>query len=235
MIEPRWLEGAFIVHNDAINYDDSPAEEPRRKVVSTNIHVSRYRDFVGQNPDKVTYFQPILDTLQYAPSKLELGRDTILVEGKNDFYALTYFARNFGIKCRFMPGTGAGGLAPLISLYLGWGANFFVLLDDDGAGQQAKKRYQEDYLLSDARIGTLRDLIPSLAKGSLERLLSDEGKGVIEKKIGHAPTKKDVGRLFQELLATGATLDFDHKTTENFRTLLIECTKYLKALEAPNS
>ncbi len=52
MIDPRWLEGSFIVFNDAIDYDDNPAAEPNPKIRETAIHVQKYRDYVGQNQPK---------------------------------------------------------------------------------------------------------------------------------------------------------------------------------------
>ena len=229
MIDPRWLEGAFIAYNDAINYDDNPAEEARRKIVDTNIHVSRYRDFVGQNPDKVTYFQPILDTLQYAPSWLELGREAIFEEGKNDFYAFSYFARIFGFenKCRFMPGTGAGGLAPLISMYLGWGTKFLILLDDDKAGKNAREKYRADYILDNSRVVCLSELISTMAGLALEGLLSPEGRKIIEHVLGCSATKKDIGRFFQEKIATDQFVQFDKKTLDDFKLVLDGCAAKL--------
>jgi hypothetical protein len=228
MIEPRWLEGAFIVHNDAINYD-SPADEPRRKVVSTNVHVSRYREFAEKNPEKTTYFQPILDTLQYGPSKLEIGREAIFVEGKNDFYMLEYFCQLLKREsdCRFIPGVGANDLEPIISMYLGWRTNFYILLDDDGAGRVARNRYREDYFLNESQVGTLGDAAPEFAGKKFEKLLSEEGKKRIDLVLGRKASKKDLGRFFQEKAAIKDFMEFDETTLKNFEVLVDYCKKHL--------
>ena len=54
------------------------------------IELHRYRQFVASYPDQTTYFQPILDVLDYRPSALENIPDVVMVEGKNDFYTLKY-------------------------------------------------------------------------------------------------------------------------------------------------
>ena len=51
----------------------------------------KYRDFAAQHPNQTTYFQPILDVLDYRPGELENVPNVVMVEGKNDFYTLKYF------------------------------------------------------------------------------------------------------------------------------------------------
>lgn len=224
MIDPRLLEGAFIAFNDAIDYEDNPAEEAQRKVVDTNIHLNSYREFANRYPDKVTYFQPILDTLQYTPSRLEFGENAVFVEGKNDFYCLQYF-KDVVLKNPkdfvFMPGNGAAGVGPLISLYLGWGKKFIVLLDDDTAGTDAAKKYKEDFLLGDQQVCTIANFLPALKKKKMEAIVSTDGITIIGKGIGKAkPTKKDIGRFFQEKLAVKEAVNFDSASLTNAKTLI---------------
>ena len=91
------------------------------------------------------YYQPILDVLEYRPAAIELVPEMVMLEGKNDYYALE-FARYSWLSERsisLLPGTGAGNLSNLISLYLGWAREFVVLLDSDTEGSQQRNRYLE--------------------------------------------------------------------------------------------
>lgn len=229
MIEPRWLEGAYIVFNDAVDYDDDPASETKRALVATNVHVQRYKDFVDKNPSKMSYFQPILDRLDYAPSLLEKGTYTILVEGKNDFYTLEYFrfvVFNNKPPLTFMPSVGANNLGSLISLYLGWGRKFLIILDDDKAGRLARDLYKTDWLLEDGISNTLADINPKFAKMKTENLLSKDALSIIEAemKVSKA-NKKNIARFFQEKCARAEIVNFDKETLDNMRTLFDDLAK----------
>jgi len=230
MIEPRWLEGTFIVFNDAIDYDEDPGDEARKQS-ETNIHVKKYREFVGQSPAKITYFQPILDKLDYAPAKLEVGVTAVFVEGKNDFYMMAYFNEiifKSKHKLKIVPSSGANDLGPLISLYLGWGRKFLVLLDDDKAGRKACERYIEEWILSKSDVITLADAVPSSKGKAIESILTPAGISLIGTELGKgAPTKKEIGRFFQEKYAQGQAIQFDKDTLDAISNLLAECVKRL--------
>lgn len=228
MIDPRWLEGAFIVFNDAVDYEDPEDKKAVGSVLDTNIHLQRYRDFVGQNPDGVTYFQPILDRLDYAPSKLEFLDRSVLVEGKEDFYAFYYFKELvFGGKynLNFMPSSGANELGPMISLYLGWGLSFIILLDADPEGRAAGQRYETEWYLGAGIINTLSDAsTKTFKKRKLENLISVAGKKIIAAEIGKkSVSKKEIARNFQEKIAAGETIKFDSETIENFKQVFDYC------------
>ncbi len=230
MIEPRWLEGAFIVFNDAIDFDQDTGDEAVPNA-QTNIHVKKYREFVGQNPSKITYFQPILDRLDYAPAKLELGAAAVFMEGKNDFYMMSYFnevifQNKFPI--RIMPSSGANDLGPLIALYLGWGKKFLVLLDDDKAGQLAKTRYIADWLLPESQVLTIANALSFLKGKAIERILSAHALKLIATDIGKSSvTKKEIGRFFQEKFAKAEPMQFDSETKKAAETILSDCAKRL--------
>ena len=129
MINPRWLENAFIVSNEGVyDNDDSMYEYSS---YDTNIQIARYREFVSLHPAKTTYFQPILNTLEYTPSALDAIVDSVFVEGKNDFYIMKYFSEVILKEMEtipILPGTSASGFDTLIALYLGWGKDLFFFL-----------------------------------------------------------------------------------------------------------
>lgn len=142
LINPKWLESTYVVKNTGIDYENE-AEYDSKK---TDISVMKYREFASKYPSQTSYFQPILEILEYKPSNLELVPKVVLTEGKNDFYTFNYFQeiiKEYRLPLKFVPGTSANNLSNLISLYLGWGTKFVVLLDSDKAGEKAKERYIE--------------------------------------------------------------------------------------------
>ena len=219
MINPKWLEGAFIVQNGAIKYDDELSKMSEFHLRETDIRVVPYKRFVGEHNDKATYYQPILDALDYTPAILDHQAKTVMVEGKGDFYLFTYFKDViFGNlhDVRFLPSAGANRLGPLISLYLGWGYSFKVLLDDDTAGQSAKKRYLKEWYLDVEMVETIGDLDKKLKGKKLEGLISAEGRKLMKSSLGISRlTKKQFALFFQDKLSTKEKFAFDTETTKN--------------------
>src|SRR5262249_2490045 len=111
MINPEWLEGTYVVKNEGLDYT-SNEDEYNYIARKTSIIIKKYRQFAIQHLDQTTYFQTILDVLDYSTSKLENIPNVIMLEGKNDFYTLKYFQR-YTTQYDFlnmMPGNGAGSL-----------------------------------------------------------------------------------------------------------------------------
>lgn len=222
MISPAWLEMAYIVENEAIRYDEQ--EFAASLSDKTKIDAVPYKRFVSDHPEKRSYFQPILDRLDYAPSELEFVEPAIFVEGKSDFYIMRYFF-NVILKMKrldIMPSTGANDLGLLISLYLGWGKKFLVVLDGDKAGNAARDRYREEYLLGSNEVATLPELIASKRTiTAVESLLDEAAMSKIQAFYGLArkPSKKDITRYFQEACATARVEKFSKETLTNFKAL----------------
>lgn len=86
LINPAWLENAYVVRNEGLHYTDTDDDYSAKR---TTITLHRYRDFAVRHPDQTTYFQPILDVLDYSPSRLENIPDIVMLEGKNDYYTLS--------------------------------------------------------------------------------------------------------------------------------------------------
>ncbi len=232
MINPLWLENAFIVINKGIDYEEQLSIDKAIQAADTDIIAVKYRDFVGQTPDRVTYYQPILDALDFVSSPLELGHDALFVEGKNDFYALKYFELvHFQDKnpMTIVPSSGAGDLGPIISLYLGWGKKFIILLDADKAGAQAKARYEEQWLLPEGTVLLLSDIDEKWKGKRFERLLTDADLTLISSWCGKAKAgKADIGRFFQESVAMQKKREISPALEEAISKILDATKKRLK-------
>lgn len=144
LIQPAWLETTSVVANTGL--PDAEAVSADFTAQQTDITVTQYRRFAARHPNQSHYFQPILDVLDYVPSRLELVPDAVMVEGKSDFYLLAYYETMVlrlpgNERLRFMPGGGAGTLDDVIQLYLGWSRPFVALLDSDKAGRAEAERY----------------------------------------------------------------------------------------------
>lgn len=202
MIEPKWLEQTFIVTNRADAPSGSVIDGLSLSDESLDIRATRYRTFVDEHPNQTNYFQPVLDRLQVVPSRFDIDRSSIIVEGKSDYYVLRYAARLLKIKeLPVLPGLGAGTFGALISLHLGWGIGMVVLLDADKKGKQEKDRYLKEFGLEPSVTLTLDDLVPGVSE--IEDLLDDAAKEIIGNELGieSGPSKSQVRRFFQECLA----------------------------------
>ncbi len=233
LINPEWLEGTFVVKNQGLEYDDS---YDSYNATNTKISLYKYRDFAAQHPDQTTYFQPILDVLDYSPSKLENIPDVVMIEGKNDFYTLKYFNKLLptSYDLNLMPGGGAGSLDAPIQLYLGWGRNFIVILDSDEAGEKEKSRYVEKFggLVSD-RIFSLGDIDSVWKKKSMESLIDPAERLAIQQSVYAATTKyakKHFNRAVQELYLTSVHHTISIPTQNNFDAFMKFCEAKLKSI-----
>jgi hypothetical protein len=126
------------------------------------------------------------------------------VQAKHDFATMKYFLPQLGCnEVDILPGTGAGSLEVLISLFLGWGRRFLILLDDDKAGNKEKERYLEEFLLPKESVATLGDISPLLRQKKLEGLFScdyrEKVKDALE--LDHPPSKKEMARFHLERIA----------------------------------
>jgi hypothetical protein len=216
MINPDWLDQAFIVSNAAIDYDK--AYQNDNVEAKTDISATRYRGFVGEHPDKVTYFQPVLDKLDVAPSRLDLVKKSVLVEGKGDYRLLEYISR-FGVgkerDFSIVPTRGASGMDELLGLFLGWSVPFVVCLDDDKEGKIAQKRYIEEWGLPNAVVLTLADVHADLKGKRVEDILDDADRETVCKHFDVSKiSKNQIGLFFSEMLAREEKIEISNKAIE---------------------
>lgn len=199
MINPLWLSGAYIVENKAIDYegDDAGTEF---SVLPTLISATSYRRFVGENASRISYFQPVVDRLQYVePSVVASGRQ-LLVEGPSDFYALSLAKRALGgsVDICVVPGGGAGSLDPMIEIALSRGARFLILLDDDAEGRKSKARYLERWSLPHDMVFTLGDIDERHKGESIEGLIGSKTIEAIKQQYSGSYKKKQIQSYLSE-------------------------------------
>ncbi|WP_339705261.1 AAA family ATPase [Algoriphagus aquimarinus] len=223
LINPKWLESTYVVKNKGIDYEN----EAEYNSKNTDISVMKYREFASKFPSQTSYFQPILEILEYKPANLDLVPNVIITEGKNDFYTFKYFQetiKKYKNPLSFIPGTSSSNLTNLISLYLGWGKKFIVLLDSDSAGIKEKKRYIEIFGKSvEDIIITYEDINPLWVNFETEKLFNTTDQLKIQ--TANYPTetsfeKKIFNRSIQENYAIGKTTALEKESTDNFKTTL---------------
>lgn len=205
MINPRWLSGAHIVENDAIDYEaeDSGAGFNIRP---TYITATPYRKFVSEQSSRISYFQPVIEKLQYVEPAIVSSGPTVMLEGISDFHLCSYVLSELGLKApklSLVPGSGAGSLDQMISIVMSKGDPFLILLDDDPAGRRAAKRYKDVWFLSDEQVLTVAALAPDMAGKKLETLLSSETIEKIKQRWDGKSGKKQIGYYLAEINASG--------------------------------
>lgn len=206
MIEPKWLEQTFIVTNRVDAPTPSRLDEISLDDESLDVKVSSYRRFVNDHPSQTSYFQPILDRLEVVPSRFDIQRASIVLEGKSDYYVLRYAQRMMGLSdLPLLPGLGASTFGALAALHVRWNLNFLFVLDGDKKGVDERKRYAKEFGIRLNRIVTLRDLTSDIVV--IEDLLDDQARGRIKEELNlnASPNKGQIARFFQERLASDQT------------------------------
>lgn len=222
LINPKWLENTYVIKNEAIDYENETAYNAK----NTNIKISKYRDFATNHKNQTSYYQPILEILDYKPANIDLIPNSVITEGKNDFYTLQYAKTILGASdfC-VIPGTSSSNLETLISLYIGWNKNFIVLLDSDKEGEIQKNRYLEIFgRLLEGKIYTYKDINPQWKNIQLEKLFSDFDKiGIQNKKFSESKKydKKIFNKSVQELLVCNENYDLEEATKENLQSIFL--------------
>lgn len=228
LINPAWLEGAFVVKNAGLTYDQNDDDF---NAANTRITLHRYREFAASHPDQTTYFQPILDVLDYRPSQLEKVSDVIMLEGKNDFYTMKYvveFLIDKKVRFNLLPGSGSGSLDAAIQLYIAWGRKFVVLLDSDTSGKREKARYHDKFggLVLD-KIFELSDVDSKWSGIGTEKLFTDAEQIRIQS-LAYPSTigfnKTHFNRALQEAYLTRKKIQISKTTVNKFQKIIDFCT-----------
>lgn len=231
MIEPAWLEQTFIVTNRSDTPDGSVIDNISLDDESLDISARTYRSFVNQNPNKTSYFQPIMDRLDVVPDKFNIDRPSIIVEGKSDYYILRYALKVLDRNdLYFLPGLGAGTLGALVSLAVGWNLTYLFVLDSDRAGKRERERYIRELSVPKNYIVTLQDFERNLKV--IEDLLDVDSLSKIsdELDIRKEPSKVQIRRFFQEKLAKNDIESLSPRFKENAKRLIDSMSAKLNEL-----
>lgn len=235
LINLRWLDNAYVVKNEALDGFSLEDYFSERVAVRTSISATKYRKFVASHPDQTSYFQPVLDLLDYRPSALEPVPAVVLVEGKTDFYLLKYLTEVAKLEStlRLVPGGGAGSLDSLIRLHIGWGKTFLILLDGDAEGRKQKTRYEAVFgpLVTD-RCLLLPEILGDSGVKEAEDILSEADRVAIIESIfpreSERPRrKKALGMSIVELYARRMSVPLSEMTIARFTHLLGSLSTYL--------
>lgn len=226
LVNPIWLEQAYIVVNESNDYE---ADVTGLQISQAgNVRPVPYRQFVNRHPDRTSYFQPVLDRLEVRPQSMELNQDCVLLEGKSDFAVLSYFSKRLGHAVPLLPAFGATTMGALVALLRGWGRKFVVLLDGDSEGRDAFATYKKDYSLQGQEIALLPDVLSGATE--IEKLLSATDRVNLAALLGVTKlTKKNINNMFQEAAAAGAELPLEQQTLDKVEALLNELQSRLRA------
>jgi len=235
LINVRWLDTAFVVKNAALDLIDFTDYMNAQMGARTSISATRYRQFVSEYPDQTSYFEPVLELLDYRPSVLEPVPMAILVEGKSDFFLLRYMTEVIGVDTgvAIVPGGGAGSLDTAIRLHIGWGRNFLILLDGDAEGKKQRVRYEREFgSLVKGRCALLPEICQDPKVKEAEDLMSIADKAAMTSEV-FAPdsqrpkSKKALQYAVMELYARKKSVPLELATVERFEGLVAELTRRL--------
>ena len=118
------------------------------------VNATKWSEFLKRpkNRRPITYYQPLANLLNIIPNTFDIPwKKCLLTEGPSDrhilfaFYNLIY---NKVADFVIYPGVSANDLDNLISLNIGWNADFKILLDSDKKGKEQQLRYIEKYHLN---------------------------------------------------------------------------------------
>ncbi|MCH8903560.1 MAG: AAA family ATPase [Bacteroidetes bacterium] len=237
LINPKWLAGTYIVRNEAINYGN-PEES---KTTETKIETFLYKNFVAEYPDEIDHFKPILDALDYVPSKLEVVPSTAFTEGENDYYTFKYIAEvifDGNHEIHFYPGAGVDKYADVFRLYLAWDRKFIGVFDSDPGGKRAKKRYIDEIGPDiEDRVFTLEDVNSKWKNLNTEDLFSESEKiKIIQTSFeDHQKTngfhKSKFNTAIQQLYINNEPFELNKTTKQKFEKIFEFIAEKINALK----
>lgn len=233
LINPSWLKGAHIVINETITEDKLEGNITFDE--GAKITAEKYFTYVGKGLGitKISYYQPILDSLDYAPSEVEPAPKIIITEGKNDWYTFKYFdeivfRKKFGFN--FYPGAGKDQHWDILRIYLSWGKKFLLILDGDAGGEKSKEKYVKEFKgFVEDKIFTLKDIFGQQLETEDLIIEIDQkkiidavfNKGTYDRVKNNAVSlKSKLNLAINHLLVNKQLIKLNKQTKDNFRELL---------------
>ena len=229
MVEPKWLEQAYIVFDRLSSPEESIIDASTQSDSTVDVQVVPYRQFVQERPTQTSYFQPILDTLEVKPSHFDYTTGGLIVEGKSDYYFIRFAAMVIGVELGpVFPAYGSGTMGSLVALHRGWGLPVRILFDSDRGGKDGQKQLKRDLALSVEEFVELSSLCPTAKR--IEDIFSIPDQVLL---IGGAGDNRKTAllRKVQELLAAGTTPKLEAETMRNLSLLIGSLQEFCRAEE----
>jgi len=177
------------------------------------INVFDYGNY--PNTGKTGALAPVHAALNLNPTYDFIGK-VVIVEGITDYYFLKILQNKGKItnKVKIIPSSGAGNSSILISIAFGFSDDFILILDNDSAGENAKKKYIKEFGEN------LKEKIHFYSKKKLEKLMSQEVQEKLLEITGSNKVKKALG-----VIAFSENIDefissFDNETNNNIDSTL---------------
>lgn len=226
------VEDTSLIYTTHSRYLISPSNVKSTYVVSRDdgvVTCTKWSDYIKGKDAKISYYQPLYDSLNIVPNSFDIPWEkAIITEGPFDALTLELMS---GVLVEanshaIYPGTSASDLRELISLNIGWGAQFTVLLDADEEGKKQRKRYLKAFELSDDRIV----LLPRDGAEMEDMFTAEEKRKMHKIAFGLEPetvTNKELLAVVRALATTknafkkvGAILS--DKTQKSFKDLFLQ-------------
>lgn len=176
---------------------------------------------------------------------LDIAKDNnIIFEGITDYYYvfsfITILRFKFPREIHLIPGAGADKINLLISLMIGWGLNYSVVLGNDPKGRSVYNQLQKDFGSSNIRIEfasqdmdkdiedlfSKEDFVKHVLNEKPEKLPPDKSNSQIIKQKANKYDKVLLAKLFYEK-STSSTMTLSAETKGNFRDLLDRISKLM--------
>jgi len=225
MVEPKWLEQAYIVFDQSAVSDGDIIDASIHEDATVDVLIVPYRQFVQERPAQTSYFQPILDTLEVQPSKFDYKIGGLIVEGKSDFYFLKFASLVTGEDIGpIFPARGSGTMGALVSLHRGWGLPVRILFDADRGGKDGRRNLMKEYSLEPSELTDLGQVMGGMKQ--IEDLLDTTDKKRLVAGIS-GNTKTILLRKIQEYLASSFAPPLSSATKRNMSTALLELREFI--------
>lgn len=224
---------AYVIYTTHSQYLVSPENLGQVHVVKRRDQKITCEHWGNCDGDDAMHYQPLSDCLGITPHGLDLGWDkALIVEGPSDAAIIKGMYKilhrkdpNFVIY----PAGSATKMDILISLNMGWGSKFRILLDNDDEGKKAKRKYEEKFQLSESYFITHPD-----GRKKIENFFDLAEVGNLwDKWMTHEETppekgrtlkdKKKISRIFGAIALSGDLQDVSKmlkKSADNFSALL---------------
>lgn len=115
------------------------------------VNAEKWGNYLNRQDAQISYYQPLANLLNIIPNTFDVPwKNCVITEGPSDrhcFIAMYRILRGSDFPCPIYPSTSANDMSALISLSIGWNANFVVLLDADHAGKNAANKYVSGFAL----------------------------------------------------------------------------------------